>query len=926
MNRYSAPLATLLILSLFAPVAGCDSTARLTEQEHIQRAKDFEDKGQYKGSIVELKNALQKNPNSPQARLLLGQIYLKVGKGAEAEKELSKAWKLGVNGETIKPPLGEALLLMGEYKRVLDEINPGEQTSKPNLARIYQIRADAMLKQGQLKDACNLYQQSLDIDKENPPTYWGLAQCAVAEQDMARARSLLDDALKMKSRQSETWVFIGNLEQYDKNLQAALTAYTNALKSDPNNQEALQSRAALNMALGQLPAAQADIDKVTKLDPESIYSHYLHALLSFEQRKYPEARNELDKVFHITSDYMPSVLLAGATAYALDSYEQAESHLNRFLARFPHHAYALRVLAATQIRQRQPEKALKTLVPLIGPDGKDAAALALASEAYRVLGESAKSAEYLERAAATDPKNVAIQTQLGLTHLSTGDTQLAIAELGNAASLDSSTYRADILLVKAYLDRKEYDKALAAIDALEKKLQNSAITHTMRGNALFGKNDLPNARKSFEKALSIDPAFFPAAASLAELDLRDSKPDDARKRYERVLDKDRTNLQAMMALADLAAMNKQEKGYVSWLEKAAKAHPNAMQPRAALVRYYLAKREGQKALALANEAVNANPDNPAALDLLGSVQLANNDKTSATSTFTRLVQETNQSPDALLRLALAQVAENKLADGRTSLQQALKLKPDHPQSLDALIRLEIKEKNPEKALQTARQTQALLPNNPLGFEREGDILLYQSHPELAAKAYEKALAVNATSDGLIKLHRAQTLAGNAQAADQILGNWLKQHPADLAVRAYAAEYFGAHGRNKEAIDQYQAILQQSPQNPIALNNLAGLYQRAADSRALPTAEQALRLAPENPAIQDTLGWILVEQGQVGRGLELLNKALAKAPKNAGIRYHHAVALVRTGDKAQARKELESLLRDAPNFPEAKAVRAQLQGL
>ncbi|MBV5324209.1 MAG: tetratricopeptide repeat protein, partial [Rhodospirillaceae bacterium] len=86
MKQYTLALA----LALAASVAlyGCDRVSGLTEQEHIQRAKDFEDKGQLKGSIVELKNAIQKNPDSPQARLLLGQVYLKVGMGAEAEKEL----------------------------------------------------------------------------------------------------------------------------------------------------------------------------------------------------------------------------------------------------------------------------------------------------------------------------------------------------------------------------------------------------------------------------------------------------------------------------------------------------------------------------------------------------------------------------------------------------------------------------------------------------------------------------------------------------------------------------------------------------------------------------------------------------------------------------------------------------------------------
>jgi Tfp pilus assembly protein PilF len=47
--------------------------------------------------------------------------------------------------------------------------------------------------------------------------------------------------------------------------------------------------------------------------------------------------------------------------------------------------------------------------------------------------------------------------------------------------------------------------------------------------------DSAGARKSFESALAINPAYFPAAERLARLDLADKKPDDAKKRMEAVL-------------------------------------------------------------------------------------------------------------------------------------------------------------------------------------------------------------------------------------------------------------------------------------------------------------------------------------------------------------------------------------------------------
>jgi len=73
------PVATAIALAFAASLmgAGCDRISQVTEQEHIQRAKNFENKGNLKGSIIELKNAIQNNPDNAQARLLLGQVYLK---------------------------------------------------------------------------------------------------------------------------------------------------------------------------------------------------------------------------------------------------------------------------------------------------------------------------------------------------------------------------------------------------------------------------------------------------------------------------------------------------------------------------------------------------------------------------------------------------------------------------------------------------------------------------------------------------------------------------------------------------------------------------------------------------------------------------------------------------------------------------------
>ena len=70
---------------------------------------------------------------------------------------------------------------------------------------------------------------------------------------------------------------------------------------------------------------------------------------------------------------------------------------------------------------------------------------------------------------------------------------------------------------------------------------------------------------------------------------------------------------------------------------------------------------------------------------------------------------------------------------------------------------------------------------------------------------------------------------------------------------------------------------------------------------------SISFALHAPAVIDTLGWLLVETGNSGRGLTLLQEAVAKAPHIAEIRYHLAVGLHKAGRNAEAKAELEKVL-------------------
>jgi Flp pilus assembly protein TadD len=178
----------------------------------------------------------------------------------------------------------------------------------------------------------------------------------------------------------------------------------------------------------------------------------------------------------------------------------------------------------------------------------------VAGEAALATGNMALASTYYEHAAGLDKGNVGTQVRLAQVRMASGETARAFSDLESISAADPSQAQADMALIAGHLRRHEYDKALAASDALIRKQPENPLTYSVRGSIYLAKRDLANARTSFDKALSLDPKNFPAAYNLAMLDVREGKPQAAKARYESMLDKEPGNEQLLIAEADLLAL------------------------------------------------------------------------------------------------------------------------------------------------------------------------------------------------------------------------------------------------------------------------------------------------------------------------------------------------------------------------------------
>ncbi len=916
---------SFLIGISFSLLSGCNKSANLTVEEHIERAKDMDASGNLKGMVIELKNAVQKSPQNPQARLMLGEAYLRFNLGEDAEKELKQAINLGVSEARVRPQLGEALILSKEYQRVLDDLQVSAEDSPRDRARILQLRGDALMGLRKFPEGCALYQEASQIDPRWHKAFLGLATCSLAYNKIDNARVLLKQGIELAPHSSAGWVMLAKLERSQGNFVSARAALDNALKANNFNLDALLEHGTILVALNDIKGAREDANRILNLYPKHYLGQYLQALILFHEKKNDSARDQLASVLQVAPHYVPALLLGGSLEYSLGNMQTAENYLAKVIQSWPTHEYAIQLLAATRLRSGRPDDAAQTLAVLNPEHSQKLTIHLLAGEIARAQKKYGQAVLHLEKAAELSPKNTAIRAQLGVLRLAAGDER-AIADLKVASAMDPTSRDADKSLILGQIQQRDYQGALTSITALEKKMPKSPEPWNYRGVVYLSQQNFTKARESFERALTLNPSHFPSIANLVEMDVHDKQFAKAKLRLESVLNVDKTNLNAILGLAALAKGRGDAREYLARVNQAHNTAPQALKPIILLSNLYIGQGDLTKALVYARQANDAHPNHVAALSTLGNVQLLSGEVNNALSTYKKLAELAPKSSEAQLRLARAQIANNQARAARATLLKAQQMAPTNVAVQDALLQMELLERKFDAALRIARQFQTTTPKSPLGFEREGDIRLAQGQAAQAVISYDQAINRAPSSTGVIKLLRALHFSGNTQRVDERLAVWLTQYPKDLQVHAYAAEYYLITERNRNAIAQYEYLLHQLPEQAPYLNNLAILYQRVQDKRAQATAERALKLAPNSAGIQDTLGWILVEKGEVEAGGLLLKKAVSGAPRAASVRYHYAVALVRQGKTTEAKKELQILQTSRTPFPEVEVARKLLATL
>jgi len=899
------------LISVMVLVLGfIGACSKVSSDEYLQQAQDSLEKNEIQTAVINLKNALQQDPKNSQARYLLGKTYIRLGNGAGAEKELKAAQSLGLSSDQLVVPLGKAYLLQGKSENLLEELKPEPGFSNSLRAEVFVLKAQAHVALGDLDDATHLLNRALE---ESPGLLAALlvkARVAVMQGDLVLSQQLVDQVLTQQSDNLGAWLIAGEIARLKDDFILARKNYDKALTLEPTNIAALLGQAGVGVAMGDFQSALQSAEQIQQHSPQNPLAHYVRGVVLYKQGQAEAAEQALQKVLKVAPGHLPSHQMLGSIYFTDGRFEQARVSLEKVLNVFPNDIAVRKLLASTWLKLGRPESAIPILEKILPANEGDSQLLALLGGAYMQNKDTARGTEYLERAVAQSPENALIQTQLALGRLASGKTTEAVDALETAVQLGQDVFQADVLLILTHLRSKEFSKALDKAKQLGLKLPDSAVPENLAGAAYAGLEDLPAARESFEAALKIQPDFVPAVMNLAKLDQAEGNVKSAKARFEQIVKQHKGHVKAIFALVDIAVQEGNRAEADKWLNQVREQNVGDLQVGTLLVRYWMGRGDFTKAVDIARDMKKQHPENFAALRAYGLAQLAAGQKNNALETFNGLIEYYPDVAGAHTLLGKAYLATGDFTLAGRHAQQAL-------------AQLAVQNGDLDKAMRIARKLQKQRPTLAVGYQLEGDLQMHNKNFSAAAKIYASGFAKAPSGMLAVKHFQAEKKYRAKKADKTLLLEWLKQNPHDVSVRLVLAQAYSEAAKKQQAISQYEKILESHPRHVATLNNLAWLLYEVGNKNAVSYGQKAQKLAPDNPAVNDTYGWLLLQDGESKQGLEYLQKAYEGAPDVAEIQFHYAVALERNGQAQKARGELEILLEKHGDFPQAAEARALL---
>tara|TARA_R110002074_G_scaffold183361_1_gene348474 strand:+ start:527 stop:3163 length:2637 start_codon:yes stop_codon:yes gene_type:complete len=851
-------------LLVAAPLlTGCNNNTDSSQAlSHVTRAETYADQGQFRSALLELKNAIQKDPDNVEHIVRLADLYLQVGAAKEAS-ELLEPW-MTEQSEAVGLTLARAYVEQGKQLSATETLALQSPNSPEEQLEASLIRAEALRRSGEAAEALALYNNLATSNSSNIKAIEGVLQIQISLGRDTQAIEAADEWLAKNEAAPEVLYWKG-LAQYRLNqLEQASNTLTDAVGVIPTSDIFLPIRRNVLSTLSRVLTEQGQITDA------QIYNR----ILSENQNSGAREQGQ-----------------AAMAAIKDGNFEEAKTILRDTLKLDPENEQIALLLGAVSAGTGELEEGAQLLTENLDPETTPTPFIRAATMAQIDTGDREAALKTLDRAIKARPNDNELLAMHGILALSLpGRENDGIASFSKAISNEPERVRLRLALAKHYLQKNQPEQALSQLRmAFTTNPADWATTSTYL-NVLIQQGEKQEAgeiRDSLLNGYGDQPRAI-LLASIADKEL--GNPDAAKKRLEKLV-KENPELQApKVALASLYAQLGQREMAVNMLVAAATLTPDAIRPLQQAGQVYIQDhtlaeaRNWLASVAKTHPELKPNTDTLTALIAINQGNLA--DARAALSQWKDNDSVTARRAYGQLLLAEAKAAtDNKeWSQARAKAAEAIALEPENIGLALLPVRIAQKEGKMEDAfsvLDAVEKTHGEVPATILSRTR----LLQQQKGPTAAYEY---LSERWQATSNIQLMPVLTRLAKAEAPGSLDGlteSWLNEASQNLAAHLARAEWLMTDNQETAAANHYEQVLARQPNNVAALNNLAWVLRKEDPGHALELAQRASEVAPNNPAVLDTYGWILHLTGKHAEAKTAIEKATTLAPDNEEIAAH-----------------------------------------
>ena len=876
-------------------------------------------KNQFDASYIHLKNSLDKAPSHLPSKILMGKVLALSLYYSEAIIEFEEALLAGADPNLILEFYANSLVVEREFDKIMDISDKG--LSAKNRALLNTFKANATQALGEPgTDA--LFDVAIQDWPDNPTILNAYARFLISENKVKAAQTQIDKALIADSRHVETIRTQALLYKLNKQQTQYIATLEKSIEIDNEQPFVLRDLVTAYLSSEQTQKARELLEKLLTTNQQDFMANLLLSYIDslsgetdLSSERLERLVNELSLVDSEIIDKASGLLyINGLANLALGNNEKAKTELAKYLTYQPNNLKAASILSDLYAETGNITGALNVLLNFNERLRSDVNLISKVCRLYIAVNSHIKCNRLLlnvEKTLQNDPRIVSLHAQ-SLSAQGKEKQALTLLEDINEATNTSQ-------LTKALLAIQTNQLTLA--EATVNQLLSGAPTNVdylnLKAGIFIKQGRFAESENILNNILNTAPKHFEARFNLASVYFNRGNIEQAKQLAQGLYSEQASQVNVLYLLASLAHIQGEFETSVEYLQTALSLQAEYKQARILMIENYQALTRYSEALSEVNTLLREDFLDPALLSLRAEIYAQLNQNENKVKDLNTLFNLYKDSPEQLFSLAELQWRLEQRESAFNSVDKALEINSDdfYLLRMHAQYALTLGKINKAKAsIETLTST---FSDNADVALLNGDLSLIQGNPKLASQHYDKAINLSENFEQAI--YKRYNLAMRGVEEQSFVDSFKKlgiKRDNATSFNHYLADYYLSRGDNINAKEYYSLALRDTSyiNRSAILNNLSYVYQLEENyEQSIVHAREALSAQPNNSATLDTLGWSLVNVGEIQEGLDLLRQSYSLNTSDPNVLYHIAFALNKLGREQEAKQTLDDLVSNFESF-------------